>query len=159
MSWNYTTTMQFFLIIATTKSYKQNDYIFLSFKFADHVSCSGTRQPLNAAMCHSALAWRGRRNVGSTCPSNHHLSGQKEGAPMKTINWIKQLLHIFKITSDVLELHNIDTSLSPVKTRGYRVELVRLSVCPSVCPSVRPSVCPAWDRVLCARELGMKELS
>ena len=29
----------------------------------------------------------------------------------------------------------------------------------SVCPSVRPSVCPAWDRVLCARELGMKELS
>ena len=31
------------------------------------------------------------------------------------------------------------TLLSPVKTRGYRVELVR----PSVCPSVRPSVCPA----------------
>ena len=30
--------------------------------------------------------------------------------------------------------------LSPVKTRGYRVELVRLSVCLSVCPSVCPSV-------------------
>ena len=30
--------------------------------------------------------------------------------------------------------------LSPVKTRGYRVELVRLSVRPSVCPSVRLSV-------------------
>ena len=30
-------------------------------------------------------------------------------------------------------------SLSPVKTRGYRVELIRLSVC----PSVRLSVCPA----------------
>ena len=32
-------------------------------------------------------------------------------------------------------------SLSPVKTRGYRVELVRLSVCPSVRPSVCLSVC------------------
>ena len=31
--------------------------------------------------------------------------------------------------------------LSPVKTRGYRVELVRLSVCLSVCPSVCLSVC------------------
>ena len=31
--------------------------------------------------------------------------------------------------------------LSPVKTKGYRVELVRLSVRPSVCLSVRPSVC------------------
>ena len=28
-----------------------------------------------------------------------------------------------------------------MKTRGYRVELVRLSVCPSVCLSVCPSVC------------------
>ena len=37
--------------------------------------------------------------------------------------------------------------LSPVKTRGSRVELVRLSVRPSVRlsvrPSVRPSVCPS----------------
>ena len=34
----------------------------------------------------------------------------------------------------------IFNSLSPVKTRGYRVELVRLSVRLSVRPSVRPSV-------------------
>ena len=33
-----------------------------------------------------------------------------------------------------------DLFLSPVKTRGYRVELVRLSVRPSVRPSVRLSV-------------------
>ena len=34
-----------------------------------------------------------------------------------------------------------------------------LSVCLSVRLSFRPSVCPAWYRVLCAREFGMKELS
>ena len=41
-----------------------------------------------------------------------------------------------------LIVQNIGTflSLSPVKTRGYRVELVRLSVRPSVRPSVRLSV-------------------
>ena len=43
------------------------------------------------------------------------------------------------------------SDIIPRETEGYGFELVRLSVC--------LSVCPAWDRVLCARELGMKELS
>ena len=58
----------------------------------------------------------------------------------------------------------------PRETEGYGVERVRpsvrLSVCPSVslsvCPSVRLSVCPyvpPRHGVVCARELGMKELS
>ena len=47
----------------------------------------------------------------------------------------------------------------PRETEGYGVELVRLSVRLSVCLSVRPSVRPPSHRVVCARELGMKELS
>ena len=48
----------------------------------------------------------------------------------------------------------------PWKRRDIGLSLsVCPSICLSVCLSVRLSVCPAWDRVLCARELGMKELS
>ena len=50
-----------------------------------------------------------------------------QSAPEHTTG--KCIFNKFRLTSK-LEL------LSPVKTRGYRVELVRLSVCPSVCPSV-----------------------
>ena len=104
--------------------------------------------------CLRLLLWGRRISVSSCCVdlwSIYYL-----WLPMNCLffyDYVAFLLKGLSVINYAIQL------LSPVKTRGYRVELVRLSVRPSVRPSVCPSVCPAWYRVLCPREFGIKELN
>ena len=73
----------------------------------------------------------------------------------KWLNHVDMLHLMINLTELDGGINSIIHFIIPRETEGYGVE--------RVCPSVRLSVClsvrPPWHGVVCARELGVKELS
>ena len=125
------------------KKLKKKDSFFLrEFQFFTNLPCIMHRRMIglhgvyqrslkllfNLTGGHAALA--------TTADNNQRRSSATDRGDWAYLDWTDRhslsIRYVFHI--------QLFTIFSPVKTRGYRVELVRLSVRPSVCPSVRLSV-------------------